>query len=137
MVTSVQVKVGPVTGRMQLVVVRAMRQKNRLDAACCFYRARSQIFTPKANAITTVKVNLVMEHSLNKSSNTWNFDSLGLSVLDGNVPMPAFATGSAGGPRDPGVAGFYPRISGGREIRVDGGGISGYQVLIRARYTPR
>lgn len=135
-VKTVQIKVGPVTGPMQLVVLRAMRQQDKLESSCCFYRARSQVFTPKANSITTIRVNLRMEHSYNKSSRIWNYDSLGLSVLDPRVPMPAYATGSAGGYYDPGVAGFYPNVSGKEEIRVDGIGISGYQMLMRAKYIP-
>lgn len=135
-VRRVQIKVGPVTGRMQLVVVRAMRKDNELNGACCFYRARSKVFVPKPNSITTIRVRFPMEHALNPSSKIWNFDSLGLSVLDADVPFPALATGSSGGPRDPGVAAFYPHISGGREIRVDGRGLSGFQVLMRAQYVP-
>lgn len=135
-VTTVQIKVGPVTGRMQLVVVRAMRKDKELNSACCFYRARSKVFTPRPNSIHSVRVNFRMEHSMNKTTKIWNFDSLGLSVLDGGVPMPAYVTGSAGGYNDPGVAGFYPHIGGDRESRADGIGISGYQMLMRAQYIP-
>ena len=135
-VKAVQIKVGNVTGPMQLVVVRAMREQDKLDGACCFYRARSKVFTPKRNSITTIRVSFKMEHSYNPSSKIWSYDNIGLSVLDGNTPMPAYFTGSAGGYRDPGVAGFYPHFSGGRESRVDGIGISGYQMLMRVRYVP-
>jgi hypothetical protein len=95
-VTQVRVRVGPITGPMQIVVEEALRQDNPGDPghptyACCKAINASGVFTPAANAITTVNVNLPVRQDIAPDPNTGFYvdDHLSLSVLDPNVPIPA------------------------------------------------
>ncbi len=95
-VTQVRVRVGPVTGPMQIVVEQALRKDNPSDPghptyACCKAINASQIFTPAANAITPVNVNLPVRQDIAPDPDTGFYvdDHLTLSVLDPNVPLPA------------------------------------------------
>jgi len=95
-ITQVRVKVGPVTGPMQVVVEEALRKDNPSDPghptyACCKAISASQVFTPAPNAITTVNTNLVVRQDIAPDPNTGFYvdDHLALSVLDVNTPVPA------------------------------------------------
>ena len=107
-VTQVRVAVGATTGAMQVVVMRALYQNTatpgRPNDACCFPVARSQAFTPQANSITTVAVNLpVTEDATPPPEDTTtiaDFDTLGLAVLEPQVPVPLYFTGDYSAPAD-------------------------------------
>lgn len=95
-ITQVRVRVGPVTGPMQVVVEEALRKDNPGDPghptyACCKAINASAVFTPAANAITAVNVNLPVRQDIAPNPNTGFYvdDHLSLSVLDPNVPIPA------------------------------------------------
>ncbi len=95
-VTQVRVKVGATTGPMQMVVEEALRKDNPSDPghptyACCKAVDVSQVFTPTANAITAVNVNLPVRQDIAPDPNTGFYvdDHLTLSVLSPNVPVPA------------------------------------------------
>jgi hypothetical protein len=64
-VTRVRVKVGPVTGPMQIVVMRSLYQNRFGDPghpyfACCFVQRYGPTFTPAANTVTPVSTSLPM-----------------------------------------------------------------------------
>lgn len=110
-VTAVRVKVGPGTGPMQVVVMRSLYQNKAGDPghpyfACCFVERYGPIFTPQANAVTTVPSNLPMteEPTPGPEDFTTNAagDFLALSVLAPNVPVPMFVDNQSGD------SGFYP-----------------------------
>jgi hypothetical protein len=110
-VTAVRVKVGAVTGPMQVIVVRSLYQNKAGDPghpyfACCFIERYGPVFTPQSNTITTVAVNLPMieEATPPPDDTTTNAagDQLALSVLADNVPVPAFVDKASG------IAAFYP-----------------------------
>jgi hypothetical protein len=93
---------------MQVVVMRSLYENTatpgRPNDACCFPVARSQAFTPQANSITTVAVNLpVTEDPTPPPEDTTtiaDFDTLGLAVLEPQVPVPLYFTGDYSAPAD-------------------------------------
>jgi uncharacterized membrane protein YgcG len=107
-VTQVQVSVGPTTGPMQVVVMRALYENTATPGhpndACCFPVARSQTFTPAVNSVTTVPVSLpVKEDATPPPEDTTtiaDFDTLGLAVLQPGVPVPLYYTGDSSQPAD-------------------------------------
>lgn len=143
-VRQVQVRVGTVTGPMQVVVYSSLAVYDPNDStrppavACCQVRALSQVFTPTPNAITTVDVNLPVVAQLTPppGTNIAQNDSLGLSVLAAGVPVPAHHTGVydalAGAP----IGGIYTRALGPGEERTAPAGLAGFQLLLRADVTP-
>lgn len=134
-VTRVRVRVGPVTGPMQIVVEQALRQDNPSDPghptyACCKAIQLSQVFTPNANAITEVPVNLSVRQDISPdpASGLYVDQHLALSVLAPDVPIPAVT--------DPGAAygGWVPAWTLGQE-RVDAWGGAGATILFNADWT--
>jgi hypothetical protein len=107
-VTQVRVGVGPVTGPMQVVAMRALYQNTvtpgRPNDACCTAAARSPVFTPRANAITTVPVTLPVREDATPGptdiTTIATFDTLGLAVLAPGVPVPLYYTGDPSAPAD-------------------------------------
>jgi hypothetical protein len=139
-VTSVSVRVGPVTGPMQVVVMRAFRDYfSTALPVCCTEVARTQVFTPTPNAVTTIATALPVREDLSPDpiNRTVTFDSLALSVLSPNVPIPAFDTGRHD-PSDftiPSASVFYPAVGPNQE-RFNSAGVGGFQVLMAADVTP-
>ena len=81
---------------MQVVVEQALRKDNPGDPghptyACCQAINASQVFTPNANAITEIPVNLPVRQDLapDPSTGIYTDQHLALSVLAPNVPIPA------------------------------------------------
>lgn len=100
-VPRVRIRVGPRTGPMQIVLEEALRQDNpfepgRPNYACCTLADASPVFTPAANAVTTVPVNFRVLQSIVPDRNGLYVDQhLALSVLDPTVPIPASRNPSA------------------------------------------
>jgi hypothetical protein len=131
-ITKVRVRVGPVTGPMQIVVEEALRADNPVDPgrptyACCKAVDASPVFTPTPNAITEVKVRLPIRQDIAPDPATGNYvdQHLVLSVLAPDVPIPAS--------EDPNAVfgGRTPAWAVGEE-RVDSWGGQGYTVLFNA-----
>ena len=93
---------------MQVVVMRALYQNTatpgRPNDACCTPVARSQVFTPAANQISTIPVNLPVKEDATPPpediTTIADFDTLGLAVLQPGVPLPLYYTGDTGQPAD-------------------------------------
>jgi hypothetical protein len=94
-VSQVMIKVGAVTGPMQVVIIQAEFQEADLPyihyrASCCTDVGQSATFTPAANSITTEPVKLpVQVGDSDGSPGQYVADFLGLSVLEDGVPVPA------------------------------------------------
>jgi hypothetical protein len=99
-ITTVRVRAGATTGRMQVDVVRFLTHNTATpghpEVACCFLEKYGPVFTPQANAITTVPTNLpVQEDPFPGPEDLTTIaanDQLALAVLEPNVPVPVFAT---------------------------------------------
>ncbi len=91
-VYEVKLRVGSSTGPMRLVVLRTLFDPNDLSSnQCCVDVAQSSVFTPVANGITTLNVDLpVGEGEESNNGATVDFlDQIGLSVLEDGVAIPA------------------------------------------------
>ena len=135
-VTAVRVKVGPVTGPMQIVVEQALRKDNPGDPghptyACCQAINASQVFTPTANAITQVPVNLPVRQDIapDPSTGIYTDQHLSLSVLAPNVPIPASLDSNGF------YGGWFPAWSVGDERAGVYGG-QGAVILFNADWSP-
>ncbi len=97
-ITQVRVAVGPVTGAMAAVVMRGLYRNTtdpgHPDYACCTFVTESQPFTPNANAITAVNVQLPLEDDATpQPGDTTTIavnDMLALAVLQPGVPVPMY-----------------------------------------------
>lgn len=121
---------------MQIVVEQALRQDNPGDPghptyACCQAINASQVFTPKANAITQIPVNLPVRQDISPDPSTGYYvdQHLSLSVLAPNVPIPASTdpNGSFGG--------WFPAWKVGDERAGVYGG-QGAVILFNADWSP-
>ena len=135
-VSSFSVKVGPVTGPMQIAEEEALRKDNPADPghptyACCKLVALSQVFTPTPNSITTIPVNFAVKQDLApEESGYYVDDHFSLSVLDKNVPIPAASDPNAG------VGIWYPAWQTVGEERAGNYGTSGAMVLLSGAWDP-
>ncbi len=136
-VRRVRVKVGPVTGPMRIVVLRSVRSAQGGVALCCRERLRSRAFTPRANAVSTVRVAFAVRNDRvpNPVSEAFSFDTLALSVLAPGVPVPAHDTGILDPLAAPISAAFFPALRA-RQERADSTGTTGFQVLLNADWLP-
>jgi hypothetical protein len=125
---------------MQVLVMRAFRDFNSTASpVCCIEVGRTPVFTPAPNAVTTIATALAVRNDVvpDPVNNTLTFDSLALSVLAPNVPIPAFDTGR----HDPGDFGipsavaYHPAVAPGQEAFL-ASGVGGFQVLLAADVTP-
>ena len=140
-VTRIAVRVGPLTGPMQVVVMRAFRDaSSTASPVCCTEVGRTPVFTPAPNAVTTVDTALAVRKDVvpDPVNNTLTFDALALSVLAPNVPVPAFDTGrhNPGDFGSPSALVYHPAIGPGQEAFVGSSGVGGFQVLMAADVTP-
>lgn len=134
-VTRIRVKVGAVTGRMQVVALRLMRHPGSLaDPACCLPAGSGPVFTPTANAVTELAVDLPVKHETDARTGVTLYDVLALSVLDPGVPVPAEATGDGGWSGV--VGGMFPAYVPGTEAAVGYGAIMPGHVLLSADLEP-
>lgn len=102
-VTAVRVKVGATTGPMRVNVIRFLFRQTGDPAhpfsAGPFLQAYGPDFTPQANAVTTVPVNLSMKEdptpALTDTQTIEVIDALALEVRAPNVPFPYFTRSTA------------------------------------------
>ena len=135
-VTQVRVKVGAITGPMQIVVEEALRQDNPSDPGhptyiCCKAVAASHVFTPAADDTTPVNVNLNVKQDLTPNGAGVYVDQhLALSVLSPNVPIPASLDPNAS------VGLWFPAWQVGEERLGGSFGTSGGDILFNADWQP-
>ncbi len=100
-VTDARIEVGNSTGPMEFVVMRSLYENTltpgRPDDACCFPVATSQPFTPAANSVSTVALDLPMREDPTPApddiTTIADFDTLTLAVLAPDVQVPLYSTG--------------------------------------------
>jgi hypothetical protein len=131
-VTRVLVKAGPAVGPMQAVILRSTR--SGAGAACCFFAAQSQVFTPQPNAVTAVPVRLPMRKDLDVQFGE-TVDYLGISVLAPGVPVPGHDEGVPGDVSRGGATAWFPHVQPG-DTRADGGGVGAFTPLIAGDFFP-
>jgi hypothetical protein len=135
-VTQVRVRVGPTTGPMQIVEEEALRAENPADPghptyACCKEVAASAVFTPNANAVTTVPVDFhVKQDTAPEASGYYVDQHLSLSVLSASVPIPANLDSNAS------VGLWYPAWQNVGEERAGLYGTGGAMILFEANWEP-
>ncbi|HEV7773616.1 MAG TPA: hypothetical protein VGO48_10060 [Conexibacter sp.] len=140
-VTQVSARVGPVTGPMQVIVLRSFRDFfSTASPVCCTEVARTPVFTPAPNAVTTIQTALPVRKDTvpDPVNRTVTFDALALSVLAPGVPVPAFDSGRHN-PADfgaPSAIAYHPAVGPGQEAFASGSGVGGFQVLLAADVTP-
>lgn len=140
-VTQVSVRVGPITGPMQVIVLRSFRDFfSAQDPVCCTEAAHTPVFVPTPNAVTTIQTALPVRKDTvpDPVNRTVTFDALALSVLAPGVPVPAFDSGRHN-PADfgaPSALAFHPAIGPGQQAFASGSGVGGFQVLLAADVTP-
>lgn len=89
-VVSANIRVGPVTGPMRFVKARIL-YSNNTGQVCCSVEQYGPIFTPQANAISTVNLGFVMIEDHVPGPNDDRLvsnDLVALEVLASNVPIP-------------------------------------------------
>ena len=135
LVTAVRVKVGAVTGPMQITVLRSFRTLPTPE--CCFHAGATATFTPAPNAVTTIPVRIFLRNDIDANARE-TVDRLAITVLAPGVPIPAHDTGNPGAVTNPAALAFFPAVGPGDAVtgRVDGAGIGGIQPLINADITP-
>ena len=137
-VTAVRVKVGPVTGRMRVNVIRFLFRQTGDTAhpfsAGPFLEAYGPEFTPQPNSITTVPVNLPVTEDatpdINDLTTIQSIDALALEVETPTTPIPLYSA--------PGVLSYFsypgPTAAGvpAPSPNAIAGATSGYGVLMNA-----
>jgi hypothetical protein len=144
-VTSVRVKVGAITGPMQIVVLRTLYQNTDTaghpNLACCIVQDYGPVFTPAADEITTVPTELNMDEQTTPPEGDpeiVHFDLLALEVLAPGVPVPAYTATNGGSEANIPDFAWFPAPS---QVGVQApstnvlsftGDFSGYQLLMNA-----
>jgi hypothetical protein len=137
-VYQVKLRVGASTGPMQLVVLRTLFDPNDLSSnQCCVDVAQSSVFTPVANGITTLNVDLpVGEGQESDNGATVDFlDQIGLSILEDGVAVPVIdETGLEATEQQPVVNFNAPALSLGESQLA--GDPDGYELDMQATWYP-
>jgi hypothetical protein len=97
-VVSANIRVGPVTGPMRFVKARILYQ-SATGQACCSVQQYGPVFTPTANAITTVPLNFRMTEDHVPAPEDPTIvanDLVALEILAPNVPIPGTWTNNGG-----------------------------------------
>jgi hypothetical protein len=98
-VVSANIRIGAVTGPMRFVKARIL-YSNNTGQVCCSVQQYGPVFTPQANAITTVPLNFVMteEHvPAPDDDRVVANDLVALEILAPDVPIPGVWTNNGGG----------------------------------------
>ena len=137
-ITRARVRTGPSVGPMQVVTLRTLSGTPTpggglpAPAQCCIVQRTSQVFTPRPNAVTTVRVRLPVQNNQN-AQGVGTFDSIGLSILAPNVAIPAHDETAQAANTLSNV--FSPAVRRGTQ-NVNRNGVQGVQVLLSADLVP-
>lgn len=132
-VTSVRVKAAAPVGPMQITAVRSIGSTTA-GVTCCFYAGETGVFTPRANATTTVRTRLPLENSINPDAGIQVVDYAALTIRADGVAIPGQYPGNN---QFEGSLSFFPRITAADNVngRIDGWGTS-LVPLLSAEITP-
>jgi hypothetical protein len=139
-VTRIQVKSGPNPARLRLTVLTGSSRVSTFNGedlpgtyTCCTARYVGPAFRPKANATTTLRVDVPVQNVVSKAiqNRIHSSDGLALSAVGpGTLPLyltPAVGEIATGAPL---LTGFFPITAAG-EPRVDGYTMAGIDLLFR------
>ena len=133
-ITTGRVRTGPRVGPMTFTVIRATRSQAKGGGRliCCSVPVESQVFTPRANAINEIPVNLPVKNTVDviDGEPIEVVDYLGISLLDLNSTAPA-ATGSS----SENLSYIAPALRRGREAIQDGA-MGNVRVLVNGEFQP-
>ncbi len=88
-ITQVKLRVGATTGKMQIVILRTLFDPRDLaNNECCVAVARSSVFTPVRNGITTLNVRLPVRADSSPTARVDFLDQVALSILEKGVKIP-------------------------------------------------
>ncbi|MEZ5156439.1 MAG: hypothetical protein R2718_10050 [Solirubrobacterales bacterium] len=132
-VTAVRIKAAAPVGPMQITGVRSIGSTTT-GVTCCFYAGESGVFTPRANATTTVRTRLPLDNSINPDAGIQVVDYAALTIRANGVAIPGQYPGNN---QFEGSLAFFPRITPADNVtgRVDGWGTS-LVPLLSAEITP-
>lgn len=144
-VTRIQVKSGPSPARLRLTVLTGSSRVSTFTGedlpgtyTCCTARYVGPAFRPRANATTTLRVNVPVANVLSKAiqNRIHSSDGLALSAV-GPGTLPLSLTPAVGNltPGAPLATGFFPLTRPG-EPRVDGYTMAGIDLLFRWDFQP-
>lgn len=136
----IQVKSGPNPAKLRLTILTGSSRVNTFTGedlpgtyTCCTARYVGPAFRPKANAVTTLKVNVAVFDVRSKSirHRIHSTDGVALSAV-GAGTLPLHVTDALGGyaTGTPLLTGFFPLTKVG-EPRVDGYTMTGIDLLFR------
>ena len=94
-IVAATIGVGAVTGPMRFVRLRILAEQSTGNA-CCSAEEFAAPFTPAANGLTTVPLDLVMERGTDVNTGIAFNDWIGLEVMAPNVPIPGVWTNNGG-----------------------------------------
>lgn len=94
-IVSARLGVGPTTGPMRFVVLRILAEQSAGNA-CCSAERFSEPFTPGANGISTIPLDLTIERGVDEETGIIFNDWIGIEVLAPNVPLPGVWTNNGG-----------------------------------------
>ena len=144
-VVSANIRVGNTTGPMRFVRMRILftNGQSGYDRACCSAEQYGAVFTPTANAVTTVPLNFTMIREPTPATDTKlaAADLIGLEVLAANVPIPGVWTQNGGGQLDLPNYEYFPALSARlaaptSNLRSEGS-FSGFLPSFNLNFVPR
>ncbi len=119
-ITAIRVKVGPVTGRMRVNVIRFLNQRGSVSGP--YLEAYGPEFTPKPNSITQVPTSLRVQsddYVFPGDPTIRAIDQLALEVEAPDVPIPLFRDPPAANNFFTGAANTYGTYPGPTEQRIE------------------
>jgi hypothetical protein len=138
-IRSVSVRVGANPAPLRVTILSS---QTAIDArgiavgspACCTVERFGRVFRPRANRVTTVRVNLPVR--VDADDGLRSTDGVAITAVGpGTLPIAAVAPGSFD-PGSPIAASWHPRPAIGQPAG-SGAGHVGFEVLLRADWRPR
>ena len=124
-ITRVDVRMPDTTGPMRITVLRSLRLASDTRAVCCYWAAESEVFTPAANRITSLAMNLPVKAELTPTQ-VYEYDALSVTAESETTPIPlAPVPGDSSG-------GYFPAVARGQERFEQQTTLGENQVMIRA-----
>lgn len=94
-IVAATIGVGPNTGPMRFVVLRILAEQSAGNA-CCSAEQFGDPFTPAANGLSTIPLDLTIERGVDEETGIIFNDWIGIEVLAPNVPIPGVWTNNGG-----------------------------------------
>ncbi len=94
-IVSATIGVGPVTGPMRFVRLRILEEQST-GPACCSAEQFGAPFTPSANGLSTIPLDLSIERGVDEETGIRFNDWIGIEVLAPTVPIPGVWTNNGG-----------------------------------------